>query len=547
MLRCYVSNERERQQMEHAEGPLEFGRGPRRGDMARCTIHDPYVSKDHVRIQETPTGKLRVENLSLKQPIWLSANSSILPAGSFELDLPARLSVGDSVIDIEPATGDTVRREYLATVAQPVRAKAPGESGPGLTRIGPTPSAETLVQWFETACAVQRAAPGTEEFYQQTAQALVDLVGLDRGLVLLRQGDAWEVMARAFRDEGGAGREFSYTILRHVVEERRTFFQSSVKNNSAESLQGVQTVVASPIFDAKDNVVGAVYGSRSLSARRTEIGPLEAQLVQLLASIVSNGMSRLESEAESTRLRVAVEASVQADAAKSAFLATMSHELRTPLNGVIGYSEMLKEEAEDTGAKETITTLDKILSAARHLLALINDILDLSKIEAGRMDLVLETFEVGPFIEEVKSTVLPLAEKNGNNLLVECPAAVGSIHADPMRIKQCLLNLLSNACKFTKGGRVGLTVTRQLREGQDCFEFAVSDTGIGLTAEQLQGLFNRFHQADAGTTRKYGGTGLGLAITRHLARMMGGDVSVQSTHGKGSTFTMTVPAEVVKK
>src|SRR5262249_15026620 len=160
-------------------------------------------------------------------PVWLSANSSILPGGAFDLDLPARLTVGDSVIDIEPSSGDSVRREYLATIAEPVRAR-PADGSKCLTNLGRSPTAETLVQWFETVCAVQRAAPGTPEFYQQTAQALVDLVGLDRGLVLLRQGDAWQVLARAYRDDGGGGRDFSYTILRHVAEERRTFFQSSV-------------------------------------------------------------------------------------------------------------------------------------------------------------------------------------------------------------------------------------------------------------------------------------------------------------------------------
>jgi signal transduction histidine kinase len=462
------------------------------------------------------------------------------------MDLPARLTVGDSVIDIEPATGDTVRREYLNTVATPIR-KPLTEVGTALPTLDRMPSPEMLVRWFETAMAVLRAAPGTPEFFQQTAQALVDLVGLDRGLVLLLHGDAWQVMARAFRDEGGQGREFSYTILRHVVEEKRTFFQSSVKNDSAESLQGVQTVVASPIFDAAEKVIGAVYGSRSLSARRTEIGPLEAQLVQLLASIVSTGLVRHESEAESTRLRVAVEAAAQADAAKSAFLATMSHELRTPLNAIIGYSEMLQEQAEDLGEQDFINDLGKIQSSAKHLLALINDILDLSKIEAGRMELHLETFDLGPEVDVVKTTVMPLAEKNGNVLKVECPTTIGEIHSDVTRVKQCLLNLLSNACKFTKGGTVGLQVARLPRNGADWLQFRVWDTGIGMTPQQMAGLFEPFKQADAGTTRKYGGTGLGLAITRRFCRMMGGDVTVQSELGKGSTFTMQVPAEVVKK
>src|SRR5439155_4858756 len=215
-----------------------------------------------------------------KQPIWLSPTTSIQPSARFDLDLPASLTVGDSHIDIEHSGGDTVRRELLATVASPVRPDviAVGDGGKLLNLSG-SPSPGLLMRWFEGLLAVQPAAPGTPEFYQQTAQALVDLVGLDRGLVLVRQGDAWKVMARAYRDDGGAGRDFSYTILRFVVEERRTFFQSSVRTETSESLQGVQAVVASPIFDHEDMVAGAVYGSRSLNARSRDIGPLEAQVV----------------------------------------------------------------------------------------------------------------------------------------------------------------------------------------------------------------------------------------------------------------------------
>ena len=543
MLRCYVNNDRERQQLEHHTGALEFGRGPKRGEVSRCVIQDPYVSKDHVRIAELDNNRLRVENLSGKQPIWLSASSSIQPGSAFDLDLPARLTVGDSVIDIEPASGDTVRRELLGTVAQPVRGRA-ADANHCLTNLGRSPAPETLLQWFETVCAVQRAAPGTPEFYQQTAQALVGLIGLDRGLVLLRQGDAWQVLARAFRDDGGGGREFSYTILRYVVAERRTFFQAMVKNDSAESLMGVQSVVASPIFDAADNVIGVVYGSRSMSARRFEIGPLEAQMVQLLATIVSSGLLRLEHEAEATRLRVQMEAAAQADAAKSQFVATMSHELRTPLNAIIGYSEMLQEEAADLGQESFIPDLIKIHSSAKHLLALINDILDLSKIVAGKMDLSPETFELAPVVNEIATTVVPLAEKNSNRLQVQCAADVGKMYQDVTRVRQCLLNLLSNACKFTQGGTVGLKVERLRQADRDWLVLRVTDTGIGMTPEQMGRLFQAFTQADASTTRKYGGTGLGLAITRKFCQMMGGDVTVQSEMGKGSTFTMQVPAEM---
>jgi signal transduction histidine kinase len=543
MLRIVVSNERERQQLEHGDGPLEFGRGPRR-DAPRCVIDDRYVSKDQARFAELPDGRLHVENLSQKTPIWLSPSLSISPGGSLPLELPVRLTIGDTVIEVLPVVDESAHDGEYATVAQPVRG-APA-AAPLLSKLGGSPSPETLVYWFETVCAVQRAAPGTREFYQQTARALVDLVGLDRGLVLLRQGDAWQVAARAFRDEGGPGREFSHTILRRVVAERRTFFQSALNSTATESLTGVQAVVASPIFDGREDVVGAVYGSRSVSVRGRDIGPLEAQVVQLLAAIVSSGLVRLKHEAEATRMRVAMEAASQADAAKSQFLANMSHELRTPLNAIIGYSEMLQEQAADDGLEDFVADLAKVHGAAKHLLALINDILDLSKIEASQLKLVPETFDVAALVRETAATVAPLVEQKGNALEVACAADLGAMHADPMRLRQCLLNLLSNACKFTERGTVRLTAARLRRDGVDRIQMCVADTGIGLSREQLGRLFERFQQADASTTRKYGGTGLGLAITRNLCRMMGGDVTVESEQGKGSTFRIDLPAEGAK-
>jgi signal transduction histidine kinase/CheY-like chemotaxis protein len=245
-------------------------------------------------------------------------------------------------------------------------------------------------------------------------------------------------------------------------------------------------------------------------------------------------------------LTVAKEAAEQANRTKSAFLANMSHELRTPLNAIIGYSEMLQEEAEDTGSTEAIPDLKKIHGAGKHLLALINDILDLSKIEAGKMELFLETFEVRTLVDEVRATIHPLIEKNGNVLELDCPPDVHGMHADVTRVRQILFNLLSNASKFTEGGTVRLQVRRE-EDGDgdgDVVVFRVTDTGIGMTPEQLGKLFQAFSQADASTSRKYGGTGLGLVICRRFAQMMGGDVSVESTMGEGSIFTVRLPARV---
>jgi signal transduction histidine kinase len=228
---------------------------------------------------------------------------------------------------------------------------------------------------------------------------------------------------------------------------------------------------------------------------------------------------------------------------KSQFLASMSHELRTPLNAIIGLSEMLVTNAARFGTEKAAEPLRRVNRAGTHLLGLVNQVLDLSKIEAGKLELVPETVKLAPLIEEVVGTARQLAEQKSNRLLTECPSDLGSLTVDPMRLRQILLNLLSNACKFTERGEVSLKVKRSGVDRQGSIEFAVADTGIGMTAEQLGKLFQEFTQAEASTARQYGGTGLGLAITRKLARMMGGDVFVSSEIGKGSVFTVCLPAE----
>jgi signal transduction histidine kinase len=229
----------------------------------------------------------------------------------------------------------------------------------------------------------------------------------------------------------------------------------------------------------------------------------------------------------------------KANRTKSEFLANMSHELRTPLNAIIGYSEMLLEEADDRGQLETFQDLGKIKNSGQHLLALINDILDISKIEAGKMELYIEEIQLPQIVQEIVDVVQPLCQKNQNQLVVTWNQEISQIYSDLIKLRQCLLNLLTNACKFTHSGRIYLQISLH----QSTIVFQVQDSGIGIPAEKISSLFQPFSQLDNSTTRKYGGTGLGLAITREFARMLGGDVIVTSEPGQGSCFTLSLPIE----
>jgi signal transduction histidine kinase/CheY-like chemotaxis protein len=300
---------------------------------------------------------------------------------------------------------------------------------------------------------------------------------------------------------------------------------------------GYRALLAVPLV-REGEVIGA------LSVNRKAPGEFPPEVIELLRTFATQSALAIQNARLFREIGDKGRQLEVASRHKSQFLANMSHELRTPLNAIIGVTEMLLEDAQAAAQPDQVEAHERILRAGRHLLALINDILDLSKIEAGKLELSLESVALAPLVEDVVATIRPLAAKNGNQVEVEYPADGGTIRADPTRLRQALLNLASNASKFTERGRIRVAVTRLPDDdGREWVSMVVSDTGIGMTAEQMAKLFEEFTQADASTTRKYGGTGLGLAISRRLCRMMGGDITVTSTPGQGSTFTIRLPAD----
>ncbi len=334
------------------------------------------------------------------------------------------------------------------------------------------------------------------------------------------------------------------SLSRSKIEEmkRSVAIRQHVGFNEAVAI--VETDRGRKLMDQIRSIAGMIEADDSAMldarSREAETKARNAGLVTGLASITLFILVMIAN----FRLKKEKERAISSNQAKSTFLANMSHELRTPLNAIIGYSEMLHEDAEASGSTHLLPDLAKIRVAGKHLLDLINAVLDLSKIEAGKMDLYLETFSISELASEVIGIIQPSAETNSNVIKLECDPEIGSMRADITKIRQSLLNLLNNACKFTSEGTVTLGVKREKVADSDWVIFAVTDTGVGLSEDQTARLFAPFTQADSSTTRKFGGTGLGLAISRRFCQMMGGDIAVESQAGKGSTFTMRVPASV---
>jgi signal transduction histidine kinase len=361
-----------------------------------------------------------------------------------------------------------------------------------------------------------------------------------------------------------------YYLLLRPLQKLAIIFES-IRGHPGESLPTIKNIrelqPINYVFQQLGNRIGELSQEKSdcqkrLQHSQTQVAEQGRSLERYQTDLdkVSLQAQNTKAEAQKARLQVqkarveiqkykleAQRAKVQSQAAnqaKAQFLANMSHELRTPMNAIIGYTEILQEDARERHQDEFIPDLQKIHGASYHLLDLINNLFDMSRIESSRMDLYLETFDIAPMIQDVAATVAPLLEKQSNILKVDCDSALGTMSADLAKVRQNLLNLLSNANKFSQQSTITLLVMRETRDSMDWILFKVSDQGIGITSEQIKKLFQAFTQADSSPTRRYGGSGLGLAITKQFCEIMGGDISVESQFGKGSTFIMRLPAKV---
>jgi len=471
----------------------------------------------------------------------------------------------------KPQIFDSERSEFLTRVAQ--------MSGilEQLQTFPPTKNPEVAKDYEILQQFVQVNGKTVESYFQEVQKLLATakLSGLNP-----RQQKAFERNLNNFAVGETALKleQFSHDSAKLAGSFSEKADEALSTYDKAEKL-GTLILVCSLLISAAIAAILAAYTSgaiaRSLEAttliaqRVTEESNFDLQVpvttsdeVGMLAISLNELIQRVaEYTEELHEAKVAAEA---ANRSKSAFLANMSHELRTPLNAIINYSEMLQEDAQDSGSEDFLPDLEKIQTAGKHLLDMISDILDISKIEAGHVTLYLENFDVATMIEEVMTTAQPLVEKKGNALALKTKGELGTMYADQPKVRQILLNLLSNAAKFTEKGvitigveRIKIDKSRPMKPNKNndfqsssnytsqVLMFRVSDTGIGMTDEQLEQIFKPFTQADASTTRKYGGTGLGLTISQRLCQILGGEISVESEDGKGSTFIVSLPERVV--
>lgn len=409
---------------------------------------------------------------------------------------------------------------------------------------------------LQTLCQVSTLLGTTTEWEALLHQFLAYLFDLfpvaERAVILLRDqdGDPLVPVVARVRHNTAAPRPpvaLSRTIVQEVLRHKRAFLSYDAldderfKGHTSIDALAMRSMMCAPLI-AHQTLLGLIQ----VDTDTTPWGFTEDDL-QLLIAVSAQASIFLRARlAEQARdaLRRAQIAAEQAHQAKNLWLATLSHELRTPLTAILGFSELLLDDVQALGNARMLANLHKIHDAGKHILALIQDVLDLSKLEAGRAGLHLETFDVPLLIEEVRGLIEPAVQAHANTLEISVGDTVGQMHADLLKVRQSLLNLLSNACKFTSHGRITLQVSRETAAEGTYYLFRVSDTGIGLTEEQLGKLFQEFVQGDPVTARQYGGTGLGLAISRRYCQMMGGNITATSTWGEGSTFTIRLPVEV---
>jgi signal transduction histidine kinase/putative methionine-R-sulfoxide reductase with GAF domain len=407
---------------------------------------------------------------------------------------------------------------------------------------------ESLQQQTATADVLKTISRSTfdlQAVLDTLVQSAMRLCRADNTVIFLQEGENYRLTANYgySRDYVDYMRQHPIapsrgTIAGRTVLECKPVHVPDIKADpdytmlEAQRLGGFRTMLGVPLLRN-----GMPIGVMTLL--RNIVEPFSDKQIELATTFADQAVIAIENVRLFDEIQEKSRQLAEASQHKSQFLANMSHELRTPLNAIIGVSEMLREDAE--ALKQDTEPLDRVLGAGRHLLALINDILDLSKIEAGRMELNLASFSLAPVIDEVVKTIEPLAAKNGNQVAVHYDGEIGTLRADQMRLRQALLNLMSNANKFTERGTITIDAHRQQENDGDWITLAVTDTGIGMTPEQMGKLFQEFSQASSATASKYGGTGLGLAISRRFCQMMGGDITVESEPGRGSTFTIRLP------
>jgi signal transduction histidine kinase len=378
---------------------------------------------------------------------------------------------------------------------------------------------------------------------------VVRILGAEHAYLLLCPDSSSDrLVLRSARDaEGHEVPPGGYSaVLVERVRMSREAVAASGRADGTATLDGgplpARHMLAAPLL-LGHRLFGVVYLDRGLAGQ-----PFTPDDVDILTAIGDHLALALEAahterlESERRALTRSQEAALDATRAKSAFIAHMSHELRTPLTAIIGYSELLEEEFQDQGESPYVPDVQRIQSAAKHLLALINNMLDLSKIEAGKMELHLEEFDLAEVLDEAVMAILPLLERGGNSFIRRVQPGMGPVWLDRMKVRQVLLNLLGNAAKFTTMGRIELDVTREVGRDGEVVVLRVQDTGIGMSEAQIKRIFEEFAQGSAATTRRYGGTGLGLAITRSFCQLMHGDIEVTSGLGEGSVFTVRLPA-----